>query len=186
MQSTRPDLARPFAPHRLKIYVVMFSFVGAVFVFMTVAVGTGLIAPTLTADVVANLIFGIPVIVLPFVLLWKAPGERRSPMALAAELIMVYIPLTAGSQLTYELPFLIGHPFNVWRATADPGWRWLWWQYGLADTRYRSDNNFIFGLEFGASSGYFSTWCGCGCCAGTWTTSRASAACGSASSASRC
>lgn len=63
---------------------------------------------------------------------------------------MIYIPLTAGSQLTYELPFLIGHPFNLWGTLSDPGWRWLWWQYGLADTRYRSDDNFIFGLEFGA------------------------------------
>jgi len=88
--------------------------------------------------------------VLPFILLWKAPGEVRSRLALCAELILVYIPLTAGSQLTYELPFLLGHPFNLWGTTSDPGWRWLWWQYGLADTRYRSDNMFIFGLEFGA------------------------------------
>ena len=150
MELTHPDLARPFAPHRLKIYVVLFSFVGAVFAFMTIAAGTGLVAPSLAVDVAANLIFGTPVIVLPFVLLWKAPGEQRSRLALAAELIMVYIPLTAGSQLTYELPFLIGHPFNLWGTTSDPGWRWLWWQYGLADTRYRSDDNFIFGLEFGA------------------------------------
>ena len=148
--TTHPELARPFAPHRLKIYVVMMSFVGAVFVLMTIGCGIGVIAPTMTVDVAANLIFGIPVIVLPFVLLWKAPGENRSRLALAAELVMVYIPLTAGSQLTYELPFLIGHPFNLWHATTDPGWRWLWWQYGLADTRYRSDNNFIFGVEFGA------------------------------------
>jgi hypothetical protein len=134
----------------LKIFSVMFSFVGVVFVFMTIASGLGLVAPTMTVDVVANLVFGIPVIVLPFILLWKAPGEQRSRLALAAELVMVYIPLTAGSQLSYELPFLIGHPFNLWTATTDPGWRWLWWQYGLADTRYRSDDNFIFGLEFGA------------------------------------
>ena len=65
------------------------------------------------AVVLADLIFGIPVMVLPLVLLWKAPGENRSRLALAAELVMVYIPLTAGSQLTYELPFLIGHPFNL-------------------------------------------------------------------------
>lgn len=150
MESTHPDLARPFAPHRLKIYVTMLSFVGAVFVFMTVAAGTGLVAPTRTVDVIANVIFGIPVMVLPLVLLWKAPGENRSRLALAAELVMIYIPLTAGSQLTYELPFLVGHPFNLWQPVTNPGWRWLWWQYGLADTRYRSDDAFIFGLEFGA------------------------------------
>jgi hypothetical protein len=150
MEPSHPELARPFAPHRLKFFSVMFSFVGFVFVFMTVASAVGLVAPTMTVDIIANLIFGIPVIVLPFILFWKAPGEQRSPMALAAELVMVYIPLTAGSQLTYELPFLLGHPFNLWGTTTDPGWKWLWWQYGLADTRYRSDDNFIFGLEFGA------------------------------------
>lgn len=48
------------------------------------------------------------------------------------------------------MPFLLGHPFNLWVPTTDPGWRWLWWQYGLADTRYRSDDPWIFGLEFGA------------------------------------
>ena len=32
---------------------------------------------------------------------------------------MVCIPLTAGSQLTYELPFLLGHPFNLWEAAWD-------------------------------------------------------------------
>ncbi len=150
MTLTHPELARPFAPHRLRIYVVMMSFVGAVFVFMTVASATGLVAPTMTVDVIANLIFGIPVIALPLVLLWRAPGENRARLSLAAELVMIYLPLTAGSQLTYELPFLIGHPFHLWQNITDPGWRWLWWQYGLADTRYRSDNNFIFGVEFGA------------------------------------
>jgi hypothetical protein len=82
-------------------------------------------------------------------LFWKARGEQRSRLQLAAELTLLYIPLTAGSQLTYyELPFLLGHPFTLWTPTTDPGWRWLWWQYGLADTRYRSDDPWIFGLEF--------------------------------------
>ncbi|GFG67591.1 hypothetical protein MKUB_50810 [Mycobacterium kubicae] len=145
-----PELARPFAPHRQRTYVWLLSIVGAVFVFMTIAEATGLLPPTRTVDVAANVIFGVPVIVLPLILFWKARGEQRSRLALAAELTLIYVPLTIGSQLTYELPFLIGHPFHLWEPTSDPGWRWLWWQYGLADTRYRSDNNWIFGLEFGA------------------------------------
>jgi hypothetical protein len=148
MQS--PELARPFAPHRLRAYIGLLLIVGVVFVFMTIAEATRLLAPTLTVDVAANLIFGTPVILLPFILFLKARGERRSRLQLAAELTLIYIPLTAGSQLTYELPFLLGHPFNLWTPTTDPGWRWLWWQYGLTDTRYRSDDPWIFGLEFGA------------------------------------
>ena len=145
-----PELARPFAPHRQRAYVALMSVVGAVFVFMTIAEATRLLPPSLTVDVAANLIFGVPVLFLPLILFWKARGEQRSRLQLAAELTLIYVPLTAGSQLTYELPFLLGHPFNLWTSTTDPGWKWLWWQYGLADTRYRSDDPWIFGLEFAA------------------------------------
>ena len=43
--------------------------------------------------------------------------------------------------------FLIGHPLGWWTPTTDPGWKWLWWQYALADTRYVSGNPWIFALE---------------------------------------
>jgi hypothetical protein len=148
MGTREPDFVRPVAPHRLKAYTVLFTVVGIVFVGTTIGVGTGLLSPSFTLDVTANLLFGLPVIVLPIVLFWKAPGEQRSRLQLAAELTLIYIPLTVGSQLTYELPFLIGHPFNLWTPTSNPGWRWLWWQYGLADQRYGSHDNWIFGLEF--------------------------------------
>ena len=48
-----PELARPFAPHRLWAYVGLLSVVGLVFVFMTIAEATGLLPPTLTVDVAA-------------------------------------------------------------------------------------------------------------------------------------
>jgi hypothetical protein len=145
-----PELARPFAPHRQRAYVGLLSAVGAVFVFMTIAEATRLLPPSMTVDVAANLLFGIPVLLVPLILFWKARGEQRSRLQIAAELTLIYLPLTAGSQLTYELPFLLGHPFNLWTATTDPGWRWLWWQWGLTDTRYRSDDMWVFGVEFGA------------------------------------
>ena len=48
--------------------------------------------------------------------------------------------------------FLIGHPLGLVGARPiDPGWKWLWWQYGLADTRYVSGNPWIFALESGRS-----------------------------------
>ncbi len=114
---------------------------------MTVGVAAGLIEPTFTSDVVANLLFGVPVLVLPVVLLWDAPGENRSRLERSAELTLFYLPYTAASQIGYELVFLIGHPLGWWTPTTDPGWKWLWWQYGLADTRYASGNPWTFGLE---------------------------------------
>ena len=43
---------------------------------MTIGVSVGFIAPTFTADVIANLLFGIPVMLLPFVIRWDAPGRE--------------------------------------------------------------------------------------------------------------
>lgn len=141
------DLARPWAPHRLRIYTWTGLFVGVMFVLLTIGVSVDLIPPTFTVDVIANLVFGIPVMVLPFVILWNAPGETRTRIDKAAELTLFYIPFTAGSQIGYELMFLIGHPLGFWAPTTDPGWKWLWWQYGLADTRYVSGNPWVFALE---------------------------------------
>ena len=147
MSDREPNFARPWARHRVRIYLGVAMLTGLVFVVMTVGVGVGLIKPTVTADVVANLLFGIPVLVLPLVILWDAPGENRSRLDKAAELTLFYLPYTAGSQIGYELVFLIGHPLGLWEPTTDPGWKWLWWQYGLADTRYTSGNPWTFGLE---------------------------------------
>ena len=142
-----PNLARPWAPHRAKVYVGTALFTAVMFVGTTIGVATGLVAPTFTTDVVVNLIFGIPAILIPLVILWDAPGESRSRLDKAAELTMFWLPYSAASQIGYELVFLIGHPFGLWGPTTDPGWKWLWWQYGLADTRYTSGNPWTLALE---------------------------------------
>jgi hypothetical protein len=142
-----PNLARPWAAHRRRTYLALSAVTGFAFVLVVVGVGTHVLPPTFTVDVVANLLFGVPVILLPLVYLWTGRGERRPRLERAAELTLIYLPYTAGSQLGYETIFLIGHPFHWWSPTTDPGWKWLWWQYGLADTRYTSGNNWIFGLE---------------------------------------
>lgn len=147
--STSPDLARPIAPHRVRAYLAVLFLTGFVFAFMTVAEAAGWLGTSRTVDVVANVIFGVPVAVIPLVYFWSGRGEERPPLQRAAELTLVYLPYTAGSQLGYELPFLLGHPFDAFpQDLTDPGWKWLWWQYGQADQRYTSDNPWIFGLEF--------------------------------------
>jgi hypothetical protein len=143
----QPNLASPWAPHRARTYLAVAAFTGLVFVGMTIGVGVGLIEPTFTSDVVANLLFGIPAILVPLVLLWDAPGENRTRVERAAELTLFYLPYTAFSQICYELVFLVGHPLGWWTPTNDPGIKWLWWQYGLADTRYASGNPWTFALE---------------------------------------
>lgn len=114
VQPLEIDFAGPWAPHRLRIYAGTGLFVGIMFVLLTIAVSLHVIPPTFTVDVVANLVFGIPVMLLPFVILWDAPGEQRTRVGKAAELTLFYIPFTAGSQIGYELMFLIGHPLGLW------------------------------------------------------------------------
>jgi hypothetical protein len=147
MSERETDFAQPWAPHRKRIYLAVAVFTSVVFGAVTIGVGVGLIAPTFTTDVIVNLLFGVPVILLPLVLLWDAPGENRSRLDKAAELTLFYLPYTAFSQIGYELVFLIGSPLGWWQPTTDPGVKWLWWQYGLADTRYVSGNPLILGLE---------------------------------------
>jgi hypothetical protein len=161
LQTREPNFARPVAPHRARIYLGVALLTGAVFVGMTVAVQFGLVTPTLTSDVIANLLFGVPVLLVPLVILWDAPGENRTRLDKAAELTLFYIPFTACSQIGYELMFLVGHPLGWWTPTTDPGWKWLWWQYALADTRYVSGNPWMFGLEVvGVTTGavVFALW----------------------------
>jgi hypothetical protein len=145
-----PNLARPFAPHRLRIYLGATILLSVAMVVTTIGSATGALAANMTLDVMANIAMALPLVTVPFVVFWNAPGENRSRLETAAELTLVYLPFTAFSQLTYELAFLVGHVFGVWAPTDDPGWKWLWWQFGLADTRYAADNPFIFGVEFAA------------------------------------
>jgi hypothetical protein len=142
-----PNLAQPWAAHRRRTYLLLTAFTGVAFVLVVAGVGLRVLPPTFTVDVIANLLFGVPMILIPLVYFWTGRGEHRPRLERAAELTLIYLPYTAGSQLGYEAIFLIGHPFNLWTPTTDPGWKWLWWQWGLTDTRYTSANNWIFGLE---------------------------------------
>ena len=160
MPSPEPNFARPFAPHRLRIYLGAVVFMSAVMAITTTGTALGVLPANMTLDVVGNIALALPLVTIPFVVFWDAPGENRSRLETAAELTLVYLPFTAFSQLTYELTFLVGHVFGVWSPTGDPGWKWLWWQFGLADTRYWGDNPFIFGVEFAAVLAGAVVFCG--------------------------
>lgn len=74
MSSVRREtnFARPVAPHRGRIYLGTGLLTAAVFLGVTIGVHIGVIAPTFTTDVVVNLIFGVPVLLLP----WSSCGTR--------------------------------------------------------------------------------------------------------------
>jgi len=138
---------RPFAPHRARIYLIG-TIVESLFLLVpTVGVQAGWLAPSMTLDVIANIILTIPFVFLPAVVLWDGPGEMRTGMEKGAELVLVWLPFTAFSQISYELPFLIGNVLGTWKPTDNPGWQWIWWQYAQADTRWWGTNAYMFALE---------------------------------------
>lgn len=156
MSELAPNLARPFAPHRLRIYLTAVVFLGVFWAAMTIGPQIGVIPASLTVDVVANVLFTIPFVGLPLVVFWDAPGEHRTGLQKAAELTLVYLPFTAASQITYELPFLIGNVTGIWDTPLTypfhPGWKWFFWQYAMADNRYWRENPYMFGLELASVS----------------------------------
>lgn len=140
------DLARPFTPQRLRLYLVIASVQSGVGAVCAVGVGLGLLDANRALDVVANLANVIAMVALPLAVILLV----QDPVTRAAELTLVWLPFTAAAQLTFELAWVIGQLFDVWKPTDDPGWTWMWWQFALADTRYFGENPFIFGMEVAA------------------------------------
>ena len=87
--NTEPALAQPWAPHRRRAYIALTAMTGFAFTAAVVGVGTGLLPPSFTVDVVANLAFGLPVIVLPLVYFWTGHGEQRTRLQRASELTLI-------------------------------------------------------------------------------------------------
>jgi hypothetical protein len=142
------NLARPFAAHRLKAYLGGLFVLTLFTLIPTIGVEVGFLKPTFTLDVIGNIVLAVPSWLVPLVVLWDGPGENRSSLQRGAELILVWLPFTAFSQVVYELIFLIGNLLGTWKPTNNPGWQWLWWQFSLADTRWWGENAYMFALEF--------------------------------------
>lgn len=140
------DLAYPFTPGRLRLYLTIASVQGLVTLVCAVGVGTGVLPATRSLDVVANTFNVLAMVLLPVLVV----ALVSDPVRRGAELILVWLPFTAMAQLTFELAWVVGQPLDWWKAAGDPGWTWMWWQFAQTDTRYFGDNPAIFALELTA------------------------------------
>jgi hypothetical protein len=140
--------ARPFAAQRLNVYIGGLIVLSVFTLIPTIGMQFDVIKPTFTVDVVGNIVLALPSWLVPLIVRWDVPGENRTPLQRGAELILVWLPFTAFSQIVYELPFLVGNLLGTWETTDDPRWQWLWWQFSLADTRWWGTNPYMFALEF--------------------------------------
>ena len=96
-----PNLSRPWATHRRRTYLLLTAFTGIAFVMVVAGVGLRVLPPTFAVDVVGNLLFGVPMILLPLVYFWTGRGEHRPRLERAAELTLIYLPYTC---LLYTSP----------------------------------------------------------------------------------
>jgi hypothetical protein len=65
----------------------------------------------------------------------------------ANEFMIVWFPITAASQIFWELTWLVGDGLGWMNLTENDHWGWMWWFYGAADTRYLTSDPGLFGME---------------------------------------
>lgn len=141
------NFLRPWAPHRIRLYKLML-IVGILVTFIPWGgVILGIFEP-LRAYWVWGILIYIPLLVPLFVPWWDAPGENRTQLEKAFEFLMVWFPVTASSQITWEIPYLTLDVLGYMNGAGpeDVG-VWLWWGYAIVDTRYLTSDPSIFGME---------------------------------------
>lgn len=69
------NVARPFAPRRLKIYCGGLIVLTLSTLVPTVGMEVGLIKPTFTVDVLGNIVLALPSWLVPLVVWWDGPGS---------------------------------------------------------------------------------------------------------------
>ncbi|OJZ68995.1 Emopamil-binding protein [Mycobacterium paraffinicum] len=142
------NFTRPWAKERKRVYlwcavVMMIAFPGAV-----VAAGVGLIPMVRATGVIACTVFTIPMMII-FITAWRdAPGENRTVLERANEFQMIwFFAAAAGSEISWETPWLIGDVMGWMHLTPQDTWGFAWWYYGDVDRRYLTSDGALWGLE---------------------------------------
>ncbi len=142
----RHGFMRRWEPRRLKVYFWCSVFGLLLSGVPVILVGTGVwpMEPT-------GLIFGpaltVPLYVAMAAAWWDAPGEQRTTLEKSNEFLLVWIPITASSQIFWELVWLVGDLFGYMDLTEENRWGWMWWFFGAADTRYLTSDPGLFAVE---------------------------------------
>jgi hypothetical protein len=76
------------------------------------------------------------------------PGENRTSLERANEFQMIWFFTAAvGSEISWELPWLIGDVMGWMHLTPKDTWGFAWWYYGDVDKRYLTSDGALWGLE---------------------------------------
>jgi hypothetical protein len=147
MMAQQSDFARPVAPHRKRIYIAVAVISAITTLTPTLLVGFRVLPPEPTGFIWA--VINCALLPIPlFVVWWDAPGENRTVQQRVYEFILVWFPVTALTEIWWELPWLILDLFGVMKgAGPDDRWVWVWWAYGEADTRYLTGSSSVWAME---------------------------------------
>jgi len=147
------DLTRDVAPVRRRIYIACGVATIILALVALLGVGFNVISPSPTNYWVGGIVVIPMFAALGAAWFCDAPGESRTNVEKASELTRVWFLVTAISQVTWELPWLVGDVQGWMHFTANDHWGWYWWYYGVADTRYLHSDPNLWAMEMCAIIG---------------------------------
>jgi hypothetical protein len=148
MNRQQHDFARPIAVFRKRIYLACILLAVASALGPWGGVILGIFTPE-TAAWIWGLVAYVALLT-PLAVAWlDAPGENRSFLEKAYEFMLVWFPVSASSQVSWEFPWLIYDALGLMKGVGPQDhWAWQWWAYGtLADKRYLTGDAGLFGVE---------------------------------------
>jgi hypothetical protein len=148
------DFTRPAAPFRKRVYWWSSAYATVVAVGLIVGVGVEWLPMDPEVGIWGCTLFITPVF-LAFIVSWMdAPGENRTILEKANEFQMVwFVVAAAASELWWELVWLIGDLAGWMNLDENDRWGWIFWYYGINDTRYLTSDGDLWAMELAAVSG---------------------------------
>ncbi len=142
------DFAKPVAKVRVRTYWWCAAISAIIAIGAVLGVGLGWIPMDPWTGNIACFLFITPVFVA-FAVSWiDAQGENRTTLEKANEFQMVwFVVAAAASELWWEVAWLTGDLFGWMHLTENDRWGWLFWYYGINDTRYLTSDGDLWAME---------------------------------------
>lgn len=143
------DFTRPVAKRRTRVYQLCTLVMTVSAIAFIVGVGTGILPNSPATAWIGSLFFVTPFYVALATAWWgDAPGEKRTKLEKANEFQMIWCFIAAfGSEITWELPWLVLDAFGKMDLTADDRWGYFFYFYNQVDTRYLKSDPALYGME---------------------------------------
>ncbi len=143
------DFTKPYAKNRKRIYTGVAAVMAAGYIVTAGGTGLGIFPTTPITGLLACIIF-TNAIWVAFWACWfvNGPGEKRTTLEKADEFTMLWACVAAvGSELTWELPWLVADALGRAHITPNDRWVYIWYYYARVDERYLHSDGALWGIE---------------------------------------